>query len=965
MQGAGTMQCKIKDCYYYKNIRAIVLIVVIGLLLFALGINISAESRVVRVGCVDTPNFMQADNDGKVWGYGVDYLEEIAKHTGWQYEYVMCTWSECLEKLKNGEIDLALPAQYTEERAEFYGYSKNQCCVDYVALFTRLDNDELYYNDWAGYNGIKVGMIENNILNDIFNEYCIKYNFDVERIYYNSSRALQNALTNGEVDAVVSGNFESPNYNKVLSKFEVTYAYIITNKENIKLLNQLDRAMENVLIEKPYFQENLYEKYYGGDYAMVNAYTVEEAEYIKNAGVLSIICDTHNIPTQYYNDDTDSAEGIYVDILKLISQKSGLKFDIKIADVEEGAWQAVKNKKADMIAGVNVTDKVAKEFGIRGSETYIVEENAIIGKKGMKYDLQSDLKVAIARNYVGIISNVKEKYPNWEIINYDNIYKCLEAVENNDADITLIDALSLQSQHMLKPYDDLGNISAEVLTVPISLGIIDEQPEVLDSVINKAIISIKQSELNECILNNTANVMYKQPFWILVKDNIKVVLLLICMILSFILALIKIKENKYKKMAMTDSLTGLWNREKFMEEAERELSQNKGIEYLIITIDVEKFKNINEAYGYKIGNIILRNIAMEMKDIFKKDALYARLMADSFVLMIRQDTEFYNNLMSTNKHRLKLDVFKGINVNIKAGVLRFVSGEKNNVAEYIDKANLAKKKIKGLHDESIKYYDIEIESQLKKENWIEANMDEALKNGEFKVYYQPKYLLNDNSLIGAEALVRWISYEKGIIPPDEFISIFERNCFIINLDFYVYEQVCQFLSSLYITGKSMVTISVNISRVHLDTPDFAEKFIELVERYNIPPKFIELELTESAMVKTNVSEVLSKLSDYGFLISIDDFGSGYSSLNLLKEISVDILKIDKGFLQESENSERSSAIIKKVVEIAKEMNMETICEGVETVEQAEFLKSIGCDMVQGYLYGKPMPLENFIKLLDR
>lgn len=286
--------------------------------------------------------------------------------------------------------------------------------------------------------------------------------------------------------------------------------------------------------------------------------------------------------------------------------------------------------------------------------------------------------------------------------------------------------------------------------------------------------------------------------------------------------------------------------------------------------------------------------------------------------------------------------------------------------DYIDMAIMARKAIKGDPAKVIEYYDDEMAEMTSNERRIEKRMDEALKNGEFVVYYQPKYQLISETISGAEALVRWRYPEKGLVSPGIFIPIFERDGFIIQLDFFVYEEVLKDMVKWQNEGRRPIIVSMNVSRAHIGTADFLQKLTELVDSYGVPRNRLELELTETVLggKRQDILSFIVSCKQAGFQISIDDFGSGYSSLNLLKELPVDVLKIDREFLNETEESENSSIIVKQVVEMAAKINIETLCEGVETRGQADFLKQIGCDMAQGFLYSIPVPREEFEGLLE-
>ena len=281
-----------------------------------------------------------------------------------------------------------------------------------------------------------------------------------------------------------------------------------------------------------------------------------------------------------------------------------------------------------------------------------------------------------------------------------------------------------------------------------------------------------------------------------------------------------------------------------------------------------------------------------------------------------------------------------------------------------DRANLAAKHCKGNYIRNYAFYTRQMSQEIEKEQRIVNSMKSALENHEFVVYYQPKYGLSDNQIAGAEALVRWKHPERGMISPGEFIPVFERNGFITKLDYYVWEQTCIQLRRWLDEGKQPLPISVNLSRISLYNKEVVEVICDLVDKYQIPRSLFQVELTESAY-NTNpkaVQEMMQRLREEGFYILMDDFGSGYSSLNVLKDIVVDVLKMDMKFFSGDDKEGRGENIMAAVIRMAKWLNMPVVAEGVERIEQVEFLRSIGCEYVQGYYFAKPMPVEEYEKL---
>ena len=294
-----------------------------------------------------------------------------------------------------------------------------------------------------------------------------------------------------------------------------------------------------------------------------------------------------------------------------------------------------------------------------------------------------------------------------------------------------------------------------------------------------------------------------------------------------------------------------------------------------------------------------------------------------------------------------------------------ISDSDKDVNICCDKALFANKSIKAKNNESIHFYNDNIRLSILNENQIESEMEEALKKDQFKMYLQAKVSFNTNKFVGSEALVRWIHPTKGLIPPDHFIPLFEKNGFIENIDLYVFEQACKTILSWIERGLEPIPISVNLSRAHIFKNNLPQVLAGIAKKYNVPTKYLELELTESVVFENTeiLLNSLMQLKSCGFLISMDDFGTGYSSFHMLKDIPVDVIKLDKIFIDDITDRKRCQSIIKGITTIAREININVIAEGVETKEQVDFLHEAGCDLGQGYLFSRPIVVEEFEKLV--
>lgn len=417
-------------------------------------------------------------------------------------------------------------------------------------------------------------------------------------------------------------------------------------------------------------------------------------------------------------------------------------------------------------------------------------------------------------------------------------------------------------------------------------------------------------------------------------------------------------NNKLYKVAYIDPVTSLGNEGYFKANGKLFLEKYKNNTY-IFSLDINKFKALNNIHGYDFCNKILKKIGENIVSILTEDAIVSRISNDVFAFLIH-DNKDIENLLKDIFDKVSNIVIDGVSIhlNLSVGVYK-IKNEDTDINRVLDKAYMARAKIKGLYDKSYYIFDDILENKLVEEQKIESCMESALKNKEFKVIYQPKIFTNNEKIAGAEALVRWYKDDK-IIPPNKFIPLFEANKFIIKLDLYIFEQVCKDLNEWKEKYNFMPIVSINVSKAHFVSEKFIEEYVNLTDKYNIDRKYIDLEITESAMIDEGIDvlEIFKSIKSKGFTISIDDFGTGYSSLSMLQSMPIDVLKIDKVFVDKADlNSNKN--IINYIMLIALQLGVKTIVEGVETKEQMEFIKKIKGDIIQGYYYSKPLIKEEF------
>ena len=421
-------------------------------------------------------------------------------------------------------------------------------------------------------------------------------------------------------------------------------------------------------------------------------------------------------------------------------------------------------------------------------------------------------------------------------------------------------------------------------------------------------------------------------------------------------------QQELERVFYTDHLTALPNQAAFEISAAEKLRSAAPGAYLMIYLDLNNFKFVNDSYGYNAGDKLLLSFSATLKRFCSSNEICAHLHADHFAILLKKREHVIEDLQTAVLASIESERELNLSdiLTCSYGVYT-ISDPDASIASCISKASVALKEGRS-SQRAVAYYDQHLLDKITNENKMTRWMHQGLSEKEFQIYLQPKVNLERSEVTGAEILVRWNSEPFGFLPPDEFIPLFEKNGFIVDLDFYVLEATCQILKqSLKISPERTVVLSVNVSRVTLFQNDFIKRFVQMAERYGVPPKYLEIEITENVFIfdANTVEQILSQLRSYGFSISMDDFGSGYSSLNLLRELPIDVLKIDRIFLQESIRVEKAYAIIKSVVEMAHSLNMVVVCEGVETLEHAEFLKTIHCTVGQGYYFSKPIPLSAF------
>lgn len=950
-----------------------IFLVVLCLSFIILSEDIKAESDTIKVGYIDYAGFIEEKNS-KYVGYGVEYLEKIAEQTKWQYQYVYDTWENGMKKLENGEIDLLCTAQYTQERAEKFAYSNIPLGYESMILYVREDSD-IYYEDYQAMNNCKVGLLSGSFQTDEFFKLAKEKEFSFEPVYFNTEGEIITALQNGNVNMVAVGSLSSHSDVRAVGRYGAEAFYCISSKKNEALIAKIDEALRQIKIEEPGLENELNQKYYGDSQISSSPlFTREEHEYIKNVGIINVKLMKDNTPLSYFKDG--KMTGIFINYLKLLSEKSGLEFQFDTIDNAEEMEILTENIATENYLIIHTTRGVEyteHSNGLAVSKPILTTELKYVKRKGNTYiNGRDDYVLALPKEMKYLQPLIMHRSKEFRIKYYDTVEQCLEAVLNRTADISIQDSYIL-TYLLQKPkfFNELQECTGEPLENKMCLFASDKN-ELLISILNKTLKYISQEEKNKLITEEILKKPYKQQWddilynyrGVLAGGSLSIILVaVIYVVMVYRTANLQIEKREYEilqKKVQEDELTGIYNRTTFYEKAAEMILQTTE-KMCIVIMDIANFKIVNDLYGIKSGDRLLCDMAKNLLELGKNRTFVAARFASDHFYMCMKESDF-QEIQFPRRYKTFLE---DMDITVSYGVY-FVERQKDTPINIMcDWASIAVHDKENTQVKYIHYYDEKERNRIIEEQEIENEMEKALETRQFCAYVQPKYDIFTEKIIGGEALVRWKHPQKGMIPPGKFVGLFEKNGFIIKLDYYIWEETCRLLADLKKQGYRTLPISINVSRIHFYGKELREKLEALIEKYQLETENLELEITETLCVEdsTIIYERMQELQEAGFKIAMDDFGSGYSSLNMLKEMPLDILKMDLKFLDGGADVEKSQNILGTLINLAYSLKLKVVVEGVEKKEQVDFLRKIGGSYVQGYYYSKPVDSEIYMKMI--
>ena len=696
-----------------------------------------------------------------------------------------------------------------------------------------------------------------------------------------------------------------------------------------------------------------------------------------NRTVLKVGVPVDRCPVFYTDYKTGEVIGIGADLLKIACENIGYDVSFKIIK-ESSLKEALDNPDYDIILPFGSAIKSLKGNSSVVSDNLFKTPFTLVTTIGDDMPKLDEIHVGMLSSLAGAVDTVKQMYPNMEITLYDKMDDCVKALRNDKVDALLHNSY-VWSYVLQKPsYQDLKVHPDAMFSMDFKAGTLDTPRgrEIIDA-LNEGISKITDTQRQAITLDYTSRSLYQYDFFdYLYKYRLNIILVSLLIIVLIIIAVMKNRsirlkhEKKISLIVNHDALTGILSLEGFKKRAEELIHLHQDTPYLLIYTNIRNFKYINDSLGMSAGDNLLRFLANRVNGLLSEYEAMGRVNADRFVILYRNRGE--EKIRKDDQKAFDpirnffIDCGKDVRVLLCYGiyVLTPEDYQMPNIDRMLDYAHSTEKKVRYSRNEGFEFYNHEQWEKGKQIANIINALPTAIESGDIQVWYQPQFDYKIGEITGAEALVRWKYEKKNYLKPEYFIPILEESGLIYNLDCFAWEQVCIDLNRWNKEGYHR-HVSINVSRIDIrEDRDISKHLNDLIKKYNISPDQLRIEITESAYVENHdiLINTTKKLREIGFQVEMDDFGSGYSSLNMLKEVPVDRIKLDLNFLTSSGDSTKSHIILSCIIKMINLLGIKIIAEGVETIEQASFLEKQGCYEMQGYYFYKPMTVEEYEQL---
>lgn len=925
--------------------------------------------RTVKVAFFPMSGYNEKDQDGNLTGMDVEYLDEVCIYANWDIQYVECeSWDEALQLLKDKKVDLVGSAQYSAERAKTYRYADLSSGYTFGIIATN-PSSSLAYEDFEAMKNIEFGMVKTYVRKEEFLHYLSDNGIKSPQIKeYDSTADLQKALDRADVDAMVHTFMEIKDGQRLIGRFAPRPFYYMTYQGNDDVMRELDQAIADLKMSQPELETRLMNKYYQSRLDKTIVFTTEEKDYLEKTDNINVGYFDGYYPFLYEEDG--ECKGLTRELLEGSAAIMGLTVTWKKIETPEDASEALEDGSIDVMSYcIHTEGELSKSHLVKMKE-YVQVPLALVMRKNTEMNSVATLATVeyLAKETDNVVDSEKV-----DLLFCDTQQECIEAVREKKADAVLCDGYL--AEYLLSTeirYYDLEVKSVLSGGHSISMSVRNDAPE-LASILNKTILTIDARAVNDYMLER--NVYSLASVSQFVQDHsISIIVILILIMLTIVFVALHIVRDsmKIQKLMYKDVEIDIGNLNYLIYWGKRTLLPERlKQQYAVAYINIVQFQRYKVVYGWRNGQKLLEAIAQALSKSVKKGEVCAKADGDHFALLLSEEygdiVERLQQIEAFVEKRIYQDT--GSHIEIQMGVY-FLPANSNDLRGAVDCASQAIDFIRDNSTEKIKIYDAALEKALRERHDKEKLLDSVDIEENFATYYQAKVDVSTNKIVGAEALVRFLdpTASGAVRSPGFFVPYYEQTGKVTEIDFFVLRCVCRMLRRRLDQGQSVVTVSCNFSRMHFTKHDFAKRFEAVLEEYNIPKDLIEVEITETLvmeeMEEKMAEQTLDDLHAKGVRLSIDDFGSGYSSLGVIEKIPASVIKLDRSFLLNQEDRVRQVMIMKSIVDLADNLGAQIVCEGVETEEDVELMREIGARVAQGYRYAKPVPEDEFERRLS-
>ena len=929
--------------------------------------NSETGTETFKVGYIKHTGFIYEDIPDHKTGYGFEYMEFLSNYAHCNFEYVEAKdWDDLVSKLQKGEVDIIpdMPGDYKKVQ--------NALRTDHVVGRYPM---ELVTKGIKPH--MKLGTVPFLHSTPSLPQIAKMEGFTYEIVSYPNLDALHKAFHDEDIDGYVDAMVDSRRTQNVLALFDRQSYRLLIRADKKELYNRINFAMEQLLLYQPNIRDRLNATYFvaGGSPLTLSR---SEEEYLKQKKKLKTAIFSRYQPYAY-RDENNNLIGVIPSIVKRISEDLGVEIEIVETNNFHEAGELIKKGEIDFIADVVCDYSWAENLNMKPTKPYLNIDYVPVTRMDYTIDPSTPMTIACVKNVFYTTHFIEPHFPDSQRLYVSSMIEALQAVSDGRADVTYIQRNSVHSMMEEAETYTLDLKAASVYAEPVSLGVYANANTHLWEILDKEIGHMRPDWIRDLVNSNQKIITHFSLKWALYHHPLRLigfVMLIVTFVGIFLIYRGRMRQQRLKlveHMAYTDLRYDLPN----VSWLEREVpivmdNLESNIKTFFVVFSMTSSAAVTATQGHRLVEKQFKTLAKNLNDADPVLLVAAGIDVDHLICFCKAEnlekiTEWVHGIIESNSYMETAAESTKIVLHTRAGIAPY--DKEFSVQQAVDRALVACHQQGG---EAIKIFDEKLQEMLTTNHNIEGRMEQALIDGEFQAWYQPKYDIRTREIIGAEALVRWISPDLGFMPPGKFIPLFERNGFVIQVDYYLLEQTCKLQRQRLDEGKEVVPISVNQSRLHMTEEGYLEKMQIIVDTYQLPAGLIELEVTETMFGdfdakagQQNAEYIIRELHKMGFSVSVDDFGSGYSSFMMLGSLPMDVMKIDRSLLTGADKSPRMRDILRNVINLGHALEMKVLCEGIETKEQEELLLELGCYYGQGFLNAKPMPVADFVEFVER